>query len=179
MMKNKIDLLLIIILSMVIFACTSNEEKNQCTPVPDEFSKEDLFGTWFAGYVSNPVRNETIIIRDDGTYKQIIQIENPAFTYESEWLPWQLEKKINNIHYLRLEGMKLCAYWPYIDCEDSGGGDEYWYDFCQKNWIQTPNHGIILVLGVPKQFTQSPKEIELFLLKKFSEGVWKYEYQEQ
>lgn len=177
MRKDKL-IFFLIVLVVSILACTSESKQNKCTPVPDAFSEKDLVGTWFAGYVSNPIRNDTLIISDDGTYRQIIHIESPPFDYESEWLPWWLEYQENGVPYLHLEGMRLCAYWPYITCEQIGGGDEYWYDFCQEKWVQTPNEGIIMVLGVPKRFTQPPHGIELFMLRKFSEGVWKYELQE-
>lgn len=176
---KKFQLVYVIIASaIVIFACSSESEQSKCTPVPEKFSEKDLVGTWFAGSVSDPVRNDTLIIRDNGTYKQIIHIGTPLFDYESEWLSWWLEYGENGIAYLHLEEMRLCAYWPSMDCQELGGGDIYWYDFCQEQWLQTPNEGIIMVLGIPKRFTQTPRGIDLFLLRKFSESAWKYELQQ-
>jgi hypothetical protein len=129
------------------------------------------------------VFTQLLIIREDGKYKQIINLKTPAVDYESDWLPWSIEYDENGLPYLHMEGMRLCAYAPdLIDCEQVGGGEEdqslfnagYWYDFCKKEMTLMPNEGTLIVLGVPERFVQPPRGIELRLLM-YTESSWGYE----
>lgn len=98
-----------------------------------------------------------IIIKENGLYKQIIHIQNPAFDYKGDWLPWRINYTENSVPYLFLEGMRMCVYYNEIDCKQIGGDEQNWYDFCQDKWIQTPNEGVLMVLAVPNQFRQPPR----------------------
>jgi hypothetical protein len=46
---------------------------------PASFSKANLVGTWVARRLGD---SDTLIIREDGTYKQIIHLDIPAVDYE-------------------------------------------------------------------------------------------------
>jgi hypothetical protein len=146
-----------------------------CIP-PVEFSEADLIGTWVSEL---PGQKDTLILREDDRYKQILEIDHPPFDYESEWLPWWVEYKESGIPYLHLEGMRLCVYFSGIDCEQVGGGEHNWNDFCQDEWVQTPGEGVLMVLGVPEQFIQPPRGMELVALGKHLEGVTYYQLREQ
>lgn len=144
----------------------------RCNPPPPGFSESDLIGTW-VGERSDNI--DTLVIRDDRRYKQIMHISHPAFDFESDWLPWRLEYGGSGIPYLHLEGMHLCAYWTEMDCQEAGGGDLIWYDFCKEEWIKMPNEGVLIVLGSPKGFKPPPRAMHLVLLQKYTIGVMSYE----
>lgn len=177
----KLKLLFILIL---LPACGSIQQKenNICPPPPANFTQEDLLGTWAAG---NTVDNDsdTLILRDDGKYKQIIHLKALSFDYASDWQDWQLlHNEENGLPYLYLKGMRLCAYGggEIISCDVVGGGESeksgYWYDFCSRKWVRMPGEGILIVLGTPKGFIAPPHGITLNLLRK-GEDHWFYELQ--
>ena len=79
-----------IFLTCLLCAC-SVDQASGCHPPPEGFSETDLVGTWHSGL---SWRSNTLGIKEDGTYKQIIHIdhytEDSSFEYESDWLPWLL-----------------------------------------------------------------------------------------
>lgn len=181
-MKMK-RVLFLFTLTIVLSACSSNQESSErradgCILPPEEFSEKDLVGTWVAGL---SWRKDTLIIQEDGIYKQAIHIEryteDSSFDYESDWQPWRLEYSESGLPYLHMEGMRLCAYaGGYIDCEVVGGGDSpeaKWYDFCKKEWIQMPGEGVLIVMGSPQGFVQPPRGLDLVLLQR-GEDIWSY-----
>lgn len=185
MMKMKLPFTL---LSFALFlsACSSsqNEEQKGCILPPEGFSESDLIGTWVAGRLDD---TDTLIIREDGTYKQIIHIEfaeKPTVDFESDWQPWRIEYT-EGIPYLHMTGMRLCASDPNIDCEQLGGGERDWnaynenfyYDFCQEESVLMPGEGVLIVLGVPEHVTiqRPPRGIALHLLVNCTDcGGWVY-----
>lgn len=147
----------------------------KCTPPPEGFSEADLIGTWVGSRLDD---FDTLVIRGDGTYKQIIHIEHidiPDVDYESDWQLWRLEFAENGIPYLHLEGMRLCAINPDLGCDQSGGGG---YDFCQNKSLLMADEGILLVLGVPKDSTQPPPRGINLWFPLGSENTWTYSLQE-
>lgn len=69
---------------LVLSGCNNvEEERRGCKPPPDSFTEADLVGTWWAGYVSSPKRDDFLIIREYGLYKQIIHLEAYSIEYES------------------------------------------------------------------------------------------------
>ena len=128
-------------------------KENRCLsslPSPD-FSEADLVGTWWAGYASYPKRSDTLVIREDGTYKQTIHLDVPTVDYESDWQRWWLEYHTSGIPYLHLEGMRFCAINPSFNCNDPTG-HMVWYDFCEDTSIAMDNEGILIVLGKTLDF---------------------------
>jgi hypothetical protein len=168
---------LLFLLAFLFTSCNYLNQNNQtdsCPLPPSSFTSKDLIGTWKAGI---PESNDTLIIKEDGTYKQIIHVDTPLFDYESDWLPWSKTVSDQGIPYLHLEGMRLCVYWVGVDCQLSGGGQDSWYDFCKKEWVQIPGEGILLVLGPPKDIKLQPPEISLFALQRSTEGTSVYNLQ--
>jgi hypothetical protein len=172
-MMNKWATILMLFLVFVLSACNVSGNTEQCPP-PINFDKKDIVGTWTTGIKE---RNDTIIFREDGTYRQILHVQTPAFDYESDWLPWLLKYSDAGLPYLYLEGMRLCAYWEGADCRIAGGGKDDWYDFCRKEWVQMPNEGILIVLGPPKGMKLPSPAISLFALQRSTEGTRGYEKQ--
>ena len=156
--------------------CKQSEQSDSCGPPITNFDIKDLFGEWKTGISSD---NDTLILKEDGTYKQIIHVESSSsnFDYESSWLPWSMSISDQGIPYLHLDGMRLCVYWEGMDCQITGEGKSYWYDFCKKEWLQTPGEGVLLVLGPPKGIKLPPPGISLFALGKSTDGVTVYELQ--
>lgn len=141
------------------------DENTKCTP-PKNFTGHGLVGTWESGS-SN--RKDTLIINGDGTYKQIIYVENPSFNYESASLNWYIEQSVNEVQYLHLQGMRLCVYWSGVSCGTVGGGDQDWYDFCKEEWVETPDEGVMIIMGPPRGFEHIEDQIRLFALQKGTE----------
>lgn len=116
----------------------------QCAPPREGFTKVDLVGTWIAG---TPDQRDTLIIKADGTYKQIIHIEyvsDPPVDYESDWQAWWLEYGNISVPALHLEGYRLCGYNPGISCDILGGTGSH---MCQVDYKDLPGEGVLYVMG--------------------------------
>ena len=149
-----------------------------CSPLPDGFSEADLIGTWVAG---TPDQSDTLIIKADGTYKQIVHVEFAELSpldYESDWQSWRLEYSEQHIGYLHLEGFRFCGMNPDIPCEERNGGG---YDFCRDETIYMENEGVLLVL-TEKERQSSTIEASQYLIwlayPLGSENSWTYNLQE-
>lgn len=62
---------------------TSPYAPYDCPPLPETFTEADLVGTWVASYFLHDT--DTLIVRADGTYKQIYDDPDAGFRYESDW----------------------------------------------------------------------------------------------
>lgn len=169
--------------TFLLYACAKSQS-SVCDSAPEGFAEVDLVGTWAAGWSRPGKPDDTLIIREDGTYKQILDLERPessSFKYESDWQSWWLEYGENGLPYLHLEGMRLCAYpGGYIDCEVVGGGDSpetKWYDPCQKTWVNMPGKGILIALGSPEGTIPPPRGFDLVLFRR-GEDIWFYSLHE-
>lgn len=95
-----------------------------------------------------PDHSDTLIIRADRTYKQVIRVEfvdGSPIDYESGWQSWHIEysKKKKNNGYLHLDGFRFCGMNSEIPCEKRVGGG---YDFCRDESIKMDHEGILIVL---------------------------------
>ena len=173
-MKRKL-LILMFFLAYCLSDCSvldQNSEANTCPPPPVGFTAADLVGTWASG------NEDKLILRADGTYKQIMHVStHPPFNYESDWLPWSMTYSKDGMPYLHLKDMRLCVYWDVIDCQQVGGGKTVWYDFCEKEAVQMPGEGILMVIGPPKGLKLPPSDVSLFPLQGYTEGTISYEFQ--
>ena len=148
-----------------------------CEPPPQGFLERDLVGTWEAGV---PAQRDTLTIREDGKYKQLIHLDVPLTDYESDWQRWWLEERESGVPYLHLQGMRLCAFNPDISCDQVGGAG---HDFCRNAQVPMINEGILLVLGVPEPFIQWPGSTEALrgislVFPAGSETSWYYSLRE-
>jgi hypothetical protein len=177
-MKSKKSILIVLLvvacLAVGIYQVVADRG---CTRPPKDFTEDDLIGTWYYG---GPKRNDTLIIRNDGTYKQIVHIEHyeePATDYKSDWQSWWVEYTGNGIPYLHLEGMRMCAHISYSKCDKAGGSGGAWWDFCEEETVYLPpGEGVLMVLGVPKRFEQPPRGIELAPFSLSIDFVASYEF---
>lgn len=174
----------IIIIAMAIGCCLfyaailGARNAPRCSPLPVGFSEAELAGTWMAG---SPDQRDTLIIKADGTYRQIVHVEfvdRSSVDYESDWQPWRLEYSADKIAYLHLDGFRFCGMNPAIPCERRIGGG---YDFCRDESIKMDNEGILLVLAEKEKLlpgTEVPR-FDIWLAYPLgSENSWTYNLQE-
>ena len=156
-------IIIFIALFFVIASCSykNDDSVNGCKP-PHDFIENDLIGTWVSGL---PVRRDSITLFENGTYKQVIQSNDQAI-YESQLNKWRLEESSLGVPYLYLEHMRLCVYWDGIDCDEDKIEGKRFYDFCEDEWIELKNEGILIVLGPPTGFDHPDDQITFVALMK-------------
>lgn len=165
-----------LLVSFIILACVSScnvfdENREQTCNPPEEVHEMDLIGTWTTGLSE---RNDTLILYDDGTYKQIIHVENPLYDYESQLNNWWIEVSTEGITYLHLEGMQLCVYWSKYACGETYEEGVRFFDYCKNEWVTMLDTGILLVLGPPEGFDHPSDQMRLVSLQKSTHRVTAY-----
>jgi hypothetical protein len=148
----------------------------RCAAKGGDFSKDTLIGTWMARI---PTHSDTLKIKGDGTYKQIIHIEYAGFpdmNYESDWQPWYLEYSTNNIPYLHLRGYAFCGMNDSIPCDRRDGDG---HDFCQNKYVQMNGEGILIVLGgsTKRPSADGPRYYYFLVYPLGSENTYGYDWQ--
>ena len=124
----------------------ASEQTDGCLLVPTVISEKDLIGTWKAGV---PDHSDTLIIKSDGTYKQIVSVvftDGQTIDYESDWHNWYIELSNKGITYLHLKNYAFCGMNADISCNTRNGGG---YDFCEDERLIMEGEGILLVLVTP------------------------------
>jgi len=133
----------------------SGNRVGSCQPPPESFQESDLVGTWVAKYAYG---TDTLILKEDGTYKQIYDNPQTGDHYESDWREWWLEYRESGIPNLHLKGMKPDGI--------SESPDSLWHDFCEGRAVEVHGEVILLVIGAPaNRVESSPRGIELWHLK--------------
>ena len=113
-MKNRPLFIVIAFIGVITLCCCfgvfgitlKKDEKVEspaCPSLPKSFKESDLVGTWIGKYFGNV---DKLIIRADGTYKQVYADENLIF--ESDWEKWRLEYDPYGYLRLYLTGMRRC-----------------------------------------------------------------------
>jgi hypothetical protein len=150
------------------------EAQARCPPTPEGFSQEELVGTWLMATPTG--RKDTLVIQEDGRFKQIVEVPVYDIEYESDWYKWWIEYSQTGIPYLHLEGMSLCAWGPdEVACEVPGAGEAWWFDGCKEESFQMPEGEVVLiVLGVFEQFSQPPRGFTLDM-PGGHDRTWSYE----
>jgi hypothetical protein len=184
-MRKMFFLVGIVVVAVLAGCAPVKEEKNRCKPPPQGFTETDLVGTWVKKHLD--LRSDTLIIKEDGTYKQIIHLEAYSVDYESDWLPWYIEYTDDDIPYLHMEGLRLCAHVPDLrGCDQAGGGDYdwnafnsgEWFDYCHDKWMVQKGEGILLVNGAVYD-GWTDEGIELASLSVSPLDSWVYRLQRQ
>lgn len=115
-----LKLLLVSVSLLLLYSCVQKpppEPDYSCIPNKEGASVLDFVGTWIARRSIYPEVTDKLIIRANGTYKQIIHIEISENDYESEWLSWRISYNDRGIMYLYMEGYTLCGYYRTESCE--------------------------------------------------------------
>lgn len=74
---------------------------------PSDFEESDLVGTWEARYMEWGI--DTVVLRADGTFKQVYQDRTMDYRFETPWNEWWLETMGDGAVRLHLEGGR---YYP-------------------------------------------------------------------
>jgi hypothetical protein len=141
-----------------------------CPPLPDSFTSSDLVGTWKAEYFGG-LATDLLIIREDGTYKQIYQSDPLGF--ESDWQPWWLDRDSEGYALLHLEGMRRCDDLETI-CNNPGGGlpsGELAINICKDEYIAYSGEVVLFVFASPLR----PRGLELFHAR-LAGSDWTYSF---
>lgn len=103
-------------------------------------------GTWQIARGAD-VDTGIIILRENGTYKQIYQ-KLSGDRYESPWNRWRVEHRPSGRLYLHLEGMRYCILTSEV-CEfpEGGGRDRLFYDACEGRDLKMRGEVILAVVG--------------------------------
>lgn len=128
-MKNRVPVIAIALFSGLVVMCCcfialrnillgNNDiiETKSCPPLPDNFSKDYLVGTWIGRYFES---TERLMVKEDGTYKQLYS--NDFFNFESDWQKWYIEHDPSGYIRLHMIGMRRCDGLE-SECNDPGGG---------------------------------------------------------
>jgi hypothetical protein len=155
-------------------------QESRCPPIFNEFSDFEIVGTWNATSVG---KSDTLIIRSNGTYRQIVNIvraEGPGIDYESDWHPWHIKMSEDNIPYLHLTNFAFCGMNVRISCSKRNCGG---HDFCRDEYMKMDGEGILLVLGPSSSEEISPDLLPQYYINLFyplgDQGSWAYEFVEQ
>jgi hypothetical protein len=110
-------------------------------PPPATFRETDLVGTW-EGHYGVPWGTDRLILREDGTFKQIYRDEK-GYVYETLWNKWWVEHfpdgrvrvhleggrwYLNGIKFAELDGLRS----PGI----GGPPARHFYDPFAKGWVE-------------------------------------------
>ncbi len=160
----------------------TNEHNTGCTPLPNEFTEEDLVGIWYAGSPSYPKSSDTLVIRKDGKYKQIIELEFHFVNFESDWQSWRFERRTNGTGYLHLEGFRDCAVVTEHSCEWVNDGSIPQADVCESKWMEPDPVGESVLVVRGYSFTDPNEEVlhpfTLTLFRGFESSPWSYNFVE-
>lgn len=165
-------------LFLVVFlaSCSFYGNQERCPTLSLDMAEEDFIGEW----ISYGLDGETdrLILRDDGYYKQTLNLKDPELNYESEWLKWNLENSGNGIYYLHMIGMNACVYSKAMDCQRVEDGflenEGAAWDYCAEIGRTIGRELILIARGVLG--STDPNEVKLTSLQVFTEtGISGYE----
>jgi hypothetical protein len=173
-MKKKTCYWLVTVIFLACALCGCDGGWPKCIPPSAGFSEIDLVGTWLAGL---PERSDTLIIKPDGTYRQVVHI-GPNRDYISSWRRWWLDDKNQPFPYLYLEGMSLCGFEPGFSCNQAGSGG---FDYCKNTSIPMENGVVLMILSNQKPWfsfsiDQMPQS-DIYFLYPSLDDSWSYFFQ--
>jgi len=147
------------ICTLATFMPETKEAKWYCPPLPETFRESDLIGVWQAQYFPRRV-TDTLILREDGTYRQIYEDTMINYYYSGPWNRWYIEYRPSGGIYLHMQGMRYCVGFDET-CRrpEGGGGDHPYYDPCERRSIRDMGSEVLLAVtgplpGIP--WTESP-----------------------
>jgi hypothetical protein len=186
--KNKVTPVLIIIslllfLSVFATACLPHlfnllparqtpTNPSICLRLPKGIDESSLVGTWIGKHFG---ATDELIIRADGTYKQIYS--EGTMKFESDWQKWWLEYAVDDTIRLHLSGMRRCDDTDST-CNNPGGGlpaGVVAINPCTPEYITYSKEVILFVSGYSKNV---PRGIVLWQAK-IAGSDWNFAYQLQ
>ena len=170
-----------VIASTLLLACTplpARDTTPECPELPSTFRREDLVGTWAASYSLND--SDLLLVRGDGTCKQIYDDPDAGRHYESGWLKWDIEFRESNFARLHLNGMRRAGDLDSIFNRESGGVDPELFtaiDYCENEVVKMPDGVVLIVTGATYV---TPRGIVLRQTRLAgSEWTWSFELMEE
>ena len=96
----------LLLLLLATAACVREEVEmlEGSKPPPATFQETDLVGTW-EGHYGYPWGTDRLILREDGTFKQIYTNEE-GYSYETPWNEWGVERFPDGRVWVHLEGAR-------------------------------------------------------------------------
>jgi hypothetical protein len=167
-MKKHSRILKLIGLIFLLSACIHDEPRTEnhistveswrCGISESQITELDLVGVWVTSYRSES-RFDTLILSDNGTYKQIYINNETGYKYESETNNWWIEVRADGGAYLHLKGMLYCggAAGTCLSPNDSGE----FYDYCGDAWFDMKEEFILSLV----RDTDVPEGIRLRHMK--------------
>jgi hypothetical protein len=130
-MKPKILVTIILIFLVLLNSGCAAFYKNP----PESFQSSDLEGIWRTHYGSQVT--DQLIIKSDGTYKQIYEDSKINYFFETPWNKWWVENSQDGRMYLHLEGARY--YLEGIERAERDGMDMPCpSDFMNCGWDKQP-----------------------------------------
>jgi len=140
-----------------------------CPLLPINFTESDLIGTWIGKYFGDV---DKLIIRDDGTYKQIYSSD--FINFEREWQKWWTEYDSHGYLRLHLEGMRRCD-GSKETCNKPGGGlpnGKQALNPCEPGGLDFNQEVILFVTGS----TSNPPKGIMLQQGKIEGSEWSYTF---
>jgi len=131
----------------------------------------DFAGTWMATYWGGTVV-DTISLRPDGTYKQVVDSVSEGLHYESPWREWWVEVRESGYPRLHLAGMRRCDELLETCLRTQGGTDSQAFDYCENLSLAMPDSVILVVTG-PQPGDRVPREL-LLRQTRIAGSEWSY-----
>lgn len=145
-----------LVLVFSLTACSTNGPQGQatpsirCPPLPAGFKESDLIGTWVAKYGGGDI--DTLIIREDGTYKQIYSDALSGYHFESDWKKWWTEHRSSGFLRLHMQGMhRYDDIGSLRDRETGGVGDLPAIDYCEGKGVEMRDEIVLIATGVSER----------------------------
>jgi hypothetical protein len=120
--------------------------QSTCEPVTEDFKEVDLIGTWQAVYGAGS-RVDTLIIEENGKYKQSFSDSSSGYTYVSDWNPWWLESRPSGFMYLHMKNMMFCDLNDVCVKPEDELGNFSFFDICENRSIDTEGEMILVIVG--------------------------------
>jgi hypothetical protein len=143
----------VVLLCLVLTACcvrspeSVGEGEWHCAALPETFQESDLVGTWRAEYFAGAA-TDSLVLREDGTYRQVYENDLADYHYSSSWNAWYVERDPGGGVYLHLEQMHYCLTTDEIcRLQEGGAGDDIVYDFCGDQGLGMRGRVILAVTG--------------------------------
>jgi hypothetical protein len=160
--NTNIKLIIVLVVVEFLFACqpfysaspqptkltVEAIKKYSCPTLPSTFKEADLVGIWVASYSLND--KDTLVLKENGTYKQTYDDPDAGQWYESDWQEWWLEQRESGYFRLHLKGMRRAGEIESIFNREGGGIDPEIFtaiDYCENEVVEMPEEIVLIVTG--------------------------------
>ena len=118
----------------------------------------DLVGTW--EMIAGGTGKETLILKKDGTYKQIHDYAPDNYHFESEWHTWKFERQENGTALVRFQEMMTCSWNCFVSIDE----EIKQRDPCSRRMITKKNERVFNMIGDVPGTTPEPTILRRFTI---------------